>query len=269
MSERIGDRITISIENGVADMRLSRAEKMNSLDRGMWGALIETAERLDADLSVRVIVMSGEGRAFCAGLDMSEFEGMAGGDGGNPLSLLERSHGDANMMQHAILAWRRHRVPVVAAAHGVAVGGGLQLLASADVSYVHPETKMSVMEAKWGLIPDIGATNTAPFRIREDIVRELTYTARMFSGAEAQGYGFATHVSDAPLEDAMALAKEIAARNPHAVQRAKKLINAMQEKTPSEMLLMESELQTEIIGKPNQVEAIMAGLEKRPGVFKD
>ena len=269
MSERIGDRITVTIENGVADMRLSRPEKMNSLDRGMWDAMIETAERLDADRAVRVIVLSGEGKAFCAGLDMSEFQSMLEGGGDQPLPIAPRTHGDANKMQYAMLAWRRHRVPVIVAAHGVAVGGGLQLMASADISYVHPETKMSVLEAKWGLIPDIGATNMAPFRIREDIVRELTYTARMFSGVEAQGYGFATHVSETPLEDAMKLAREIAGRSPDAVQRAKKLINAMQAKTPSEMLQLESDLQSEIIGKPNQIEAIMAGLEKRAGNFKD
>lgn len=269
MSERIGDRITVSIDNGVADMRLSRPEKMNSLDRGMWGALSEAAEMLDADKSVRAIVMSGEGRAFCAGLDMSEFEGMLNGGGDDPMELTPRTHGDANLMQHAMLAWRRHRVPVIVAAHGVAVGGGLQLMSSADIRIVHPETKMSVLEAKWGLIPDIGATNMAPFSIREDIVRELTYTARMFTGAEAQAYGFATHVSETPLEDAMSLAEKIAGRNPHAVQRAKKLFNALPTSTPSEMLQMESNLQSEIIGQPNQIEAVMAGLEKRAGNFKD
>lgn len=269
MSERIGDRITVSVEHGVADVRLARPEKMNSLDRGMWDAFLETTERLDADKSVRVIVLSGEGRAFCAGLDMSEFQSMAGAGDEEPMKLSPRTHGDANKMQSAILSWRRHRAPVIAAVHGVAVGGGLQLMASADISFVHPETKLSVMEVKWGLIPDIGATNMEPFRIREDIVRELTYTARIFSGAEAQGYGFATHVSDAPLEDAMKLAQEIAARSPDAVQRSKQLFNAMQSNTPSQMLQMESDLQTEIMGKPNQLEAVMAGLEKRAGNFKD
>lgn len=266
-----------TIADGVVEARLMRPEKMNAVDRAMIEALVETGARLDVDKSVRAVVLSGEGRAFCAGLDMAEFERMAraklsggaGGDQGGDLDLMTRSHGDANALQQMAMVWRRLRAPVIAAAHGVVYGAGLQIMMGADIRILHPEAKLSVLEVQWGLIPDLGASVLLPFQVREDIARELTYTGRVFSGAEAQGYGFATHLSETPREEAIALAQRIAQRSPSAVQSAKRLYNAVQEMTPAQRLMLESELQNDLIGSPNQIEAAMAALQKREPSFKD
>lgn len=268
----MSERIETKVENGVAEVRLTRADKMNAVDRAMIEALIETGARLDADRSVRAVVLRGEGTAFCAGLDLAEFQKMAQarmtGAAAGP-DLMTRTHGDANDFQQMALVWRRLRAPVIAAVHGVAYGAGLQIMAAADIRIVHPEARLSVMEIKWGLMPDLGLSVLFPGHVREDVARELTYTGRVVSGREAERCGLATRVSETPAEDALALAREIAGRSPDAVQSAKRLFNAIQEKTPSERLLLESDLQGALIGSPNQIEAAMAGLQKREPTFKD
>lgn len=267
------DRVQITKEGGVADVRLVRSDKMNALDDKMFEALIAAAAELDADKSVRCVVLSGEGRAFCAGLDMGNFGRMAegGGDGGKPTKgrLAERTHGIANRPQQAVWGWRRLRVPVIAAVHGVALGGGFQVMLGADIRIVHPETKLSILEVKWGLVPDMSSTAIMRRFAREDVIRELTYTGRMFSGADAQAYGFVTHVSETPHEDAMALAREIASKSPDSVQTAKRLYNELGDRSDAEALLAESVAQDDLIGSKNQIEAVMAGLEKRAGAFAD
>ncbi len=273
----MGDRITVDISDGVADVRLNRADKMNALDEAMFEALVETPKQLEADRRVRCVVMSGEGRGFCAGLDMGNFAKMAeagsgSGDGGRPggrSTLSERTHGKANRAQQAVWGWRQLRVPVISAAHGVALGGGLQVFLGSDIRFVHPETKLSILEVKWGLIPDMAATAFLCNFVREDLIRELTYTGRIFSGVQAAEYGFATHVSETPLDDAMALAREIAAKSPDAVQTAKALYNGRPDRTEAEALQAESDLQETLMGSPNQVEAVMAGIQKRAGRFQD
>ena len=161
------------------------------------------------------------------------------------------------------------RPPVIAAVHGVAYGGGFQLMLGPDIRFVHPETRLAIMEAKWGLIPDMAGTPIMRSLASDDVIRELTYTARIFSGEEAKTYGFVTHLSETPHEDAMALARTIAAQSPSAVQRGKAMYNKLFESTHAEALMTESVLQEEVMGKPNQVEAVRAGLEKRPGQFSD
>ena len=270
----MSERIKVEISNGVADVRLVRTDKMNALDDAMFDALIATAADLEADKSVRVVVLSGEGRAFCAGLDMGNFGKMAdqSSDGGSPTGrepLATRTHGIVNRPQKAVWCWRQLRTPVIAAVHGVALGGGLQVMLGSDIRFVHPETKMSILEIKWGLVPDMGSTPIMRNLVREDIVRELTYTGRVFSGVEAKEFGFATHLSDTPLDDALALAKEIAAKNPHTVQAAKRMYNELGDKSDAEALLTESVEQDKLIGTPNQIESVMAGIQKRDGVFVD
>ncbi|MEO1101510.1 MAG: crotonase/enoyl-CoA hydratase family protein [Pseudomonadota bacterium] len=265
------DRISIDISGGVADVRLIRSDKMNALDDKMFKALIAATEALNADKSVRCVVLSGEGRAFCAGLDMGNFGKMADGAGSGvsrqPLEV--RTHGIANRPQHAVWGWRQLRVPVIAAVHGVALGGGLQVMLGSDIRIVHPETKLSILEVKWGLVPDMSSTAIMRQIVREDIVRELTYTGRMFSGAEAKEYGFATHLSETPHEDAMTLAAEIASKSPDSVQTAKRLYNELPDKSDAEALLGESIAQDSLVGTKNQIESIMAGMQKRAGVFED
>ncbi|MEQ9316394.1 MAG: crotonase/enoyl-CoA hydratase family protein, partial [Henriciella sp.] len=223
----MGDRIQITKSGGVADVKLVRSDKMNALDDAMFSALVDTTEELSKDKSVRCVVLSGEGRAFCAGLDMGNFGKMAsGGEGGSPSGrqpLETRTHGIANRAQQAVWGWHALPVPVIAAVHGVALGGGFQLSLGADIRIVHPDTKMSIMEIKWGLVPDMAGTAIMKNLCRDDVLRELTYTGRIFSGADAQGYGFATEVSATPYERAMELAKQIASKNPDAIRANKEI----------------------------------------------
>ena len=269
------DRISINISDGVADVRLIRTDKMNALDDAMFAALIEAGQSLASDASVRCVVISGDGRAFCAGLDMGSFGKMAegGGQGGDSndvtQGLAARTHGISNRAQYAVWAWRECPVPVIAAVHGVAFGGGFQLMLGSDIRIVHPETRLSVMEIKWGLVPDMGGTALMRNLVREDIVRELTYTGRQFSGVEAEQMGFATRTSETPLEDALALAREIAGKNPDAIVAAKRIFNSAADLTDAELLLQESTLQEGIIRTPNQVEAVLSTMEKRSPNYAD
>jgi len=272
----MSERISVKIEAGVADVRLTRADKMNALDDAMFEALLATGERLTKDKSVRVVVLSGEGRAFCAGLDMSNFGKMAApkgeaktSGGAVPGRLEQRTHGIANRPQYAAWLWRELPVPVIAAVHGVAYGGGFQVMLGADIRYVAPDTKLSIMEIKWGLVPDMAGTQIMRHLAREDIVRELTYTGRVFSGEEAGQYGFATRVTATPLDDALATAREIAGKSPSAIRAAKRLLNKAVSVDEAAGLIVESVEQEKLIGSPDQVEAIMSNLEKRVADYSD
>ncbi|MDX2233141.1 MAG: crotonase/enoyl-CoA hydratase family protein [Hyphomonadaceae bacterium] len=265
------DRIRVDVTDGVADVRLVRADKMNALDDAMFTALIETGEALKADSRVRAIVLSGEGRAFCAGLDMGNFAKMASGErkGGSGLVEHPRTPGGSNRAQHAVMVWREQPAPVIAAVHGVALGGGFQLMLGADIRIVAPDAKLAILEIKWGLVPDMGGMVLLRGLVRDDVARDLTYTGRMFTGAEALGYGLATRVAADPRAEALALAAEIAGKNPHAVRGAKRLFAAMADGDQHAILKLETEEQVALIGSPNQVEAVMAGLQKRTPTFAD
>ncbi|HMM15638.1 MAG TPA: crotonase/enoyl-CoA hydratase family protein [Parvibaculum sp.] len=273
----MSERISLSIEGGVADVRLTRADKMNALDDAMFEALISTGERLSQEKGVRAVVISGEGRAFCAGLDMGNFGRMAAPkekeESKSESSMIgrleKRTHGIANRPQHAVWVWRELPVPVIAAVHGTAFGGGFQLMLGADMRYVAPDTRLSIMEIKWGLVPDMAGTQIMRHLVREDIVRELTYTGRIFSGEEAGQYGFATRVTANPREEALATAREIAGKSPDAIRAAKRLLNLAPVAEPVAGLIAESVEQDRLIGSPNQIEAIMSNLEKRAANYKD
>ncbi|MFC0284038.1 crotonase/enoyl-CoA hydratase family protein [Camelimonas abortus] len=266
-------RISITIANGVADVKLVRADKMNALDDAMFNALLEAIETLKQDPKVRAVVLSGEGRAFCAGLDMGNFGKMAEGarkeGGAIPRDLAARTHGVANRPQYAVWGWRELPVPVIAAVHGVAFGGGFQLALGADMRYVTPDARMSVMEIKWGLVPDMAGTQIMRHLAREDVVRELTYTGRIFTGEEALTLGFATRVCADPYAGAMETARQIADRSPDAIRAAKRILNRAVVVSPVEGLTDEAEEQQKLIGSPNQVEAIMSNLQKRPASYAD
>jgi enoyl-CoA hydratase/carnithine racemase len=266
------DRISVTIENGVADVRLIRVDKMNALDDAMFSALIETGERLKTEAGVRAVVLSGDGRAFCAGLDMGNFGKMASGErrGSDTLVTAGRTPGGSNRAQHAVMVWREIPVPVIAAVHGVAFGGGFQLTLGADIRYVTADARMSIMEIKWGLVPDMAGLVLMRHLARDDVVRELTYTGRQFSGEEALAYGFATRVCADPRAEALALAAEIAAKNPHAIRGDKRLFDlAATGADQHAVLLQESVEQIALIGSPNQIEAVMSTMEKRAGKFAE
>ncbi len=265
------DRIRVEISGGVADVRLVRADKMNALDDAMFSALIETGERLKTEKGVRAIVLSGEGRAFCAGLDTENFGKMASGqrNGEGRLVTDDRTPGGANRAQHAVMVWREQPVPVIAAVHGAALGGGFQVMLGADMRFIAPDAKLSILEIKWGLVPDMGGMVLLRGLVRDDIARELTYTGRMFTGAEAKDIGIATRVCADPRAEALAVAAEIAGKSPHAIRGAKRLFAAIADSDQHAILKLESVEQTALIGTPNQVEAVMANLQKRTANFAD
>jgi enoyl-CoA hydratase/carnithine racemase len=270
----MNERVRIEIEAGVADVRMVRVDKMNALDDAMFAELVAAGERLRREPGVRAVVLSGEGRAFCAGLDMGNFGRMAqgrppGGATANEQGLGSRTHGPANRAQYAAWVWREIPVPVIAAVHGVAFGGGLQVALGADMRFVAPDARMAVLEIKWGLVPDMAGTQLMRGLVREDVVRELTFTGRIFSGEEALALGFATRVCADPRAEALRTAREIAGRNPDAVRAAKRLLNAAPTGDAAAGLLAESVEQAALIGSPNQVEAVMSNLEKREPVFID
>ncbi|TNE52270.1 MAG: crotonase/enoyl-CoA hydratase family protein [Sphingomonadales bacterium] len=261
------DRISIELgDDGVAQVRFTRADKLNALDHSMFEAIISAGSALHKMKGLRAVVLSGEGRAFCAGLDLSNFARQPSPD--EP-ELTERTHGNANRPQQAAMLWRKLPVPVIAAVHGVCFGGGLQIASGADIRVVHPETRMSIMEMKWGLVPDMGGYALWRGLVRDDVLRELVYTNREFSGAEAQTLGLATIVDEDPLARATGIACEIANRNPHAIRAAKRLHAGMAERSVDAILLEESIEQHAIIRSKNQVEAVMAGMEKRKPTFDD
>jgi enoyl-CoA hydratase/carnithine racemase len=271
----MNDRVTVDLKDGVADVRLVRADKMNALDNAMFEALVETGERLKAAKDVRAVVLSGEGRAFCAGLDMGNFAQMASGERkGGERSVDElvkgRTPAGANRAQQACYVWREIPVPVIAAVHGVAFGGGFQLALGADLRFVTADAKLAVLEIKWGLVPDMAGIVLMRGLIRDDVARELTWSGRIFSGDEALQMGLATRVCGDPREDALAFAREIALKNPHAIRAGKRLLNlAQSDADVSEIFLEETREQVALIGSANQVEAVMANMQKRAPAFAD
>ncbi|BFM15503.1 crotonase/enoyl-CoA hydratase family protein [Maricurvus nonylphenolicus] len=255
--------IDYQVKGGIARVTLNRPDKMNALNLDLFEALIETGEAIKKDGSVRVVVLSGEGKAFCAGLDMELM--MSGG----AADLVERAYGICNLFQQAAWIWREVPVPVIAAVQGSCLGGGLQLMCGADIRYIHPQTKLSIMEMKWGIVPDMAGTQLWSAYVREDIIRELTYTARVFSGVEAERYGFATRLCDDPLTEALETAAQIANKNPDAIRAAKRLINNQRQPDVEAGILAESVEQDALMGKTNQIEAVTANFEKRAPKFID
>lgn len=266
------ERVTIAVKDGVADVRLNRPEKLNALDQAMFDGLVAAGDEIAADPSVRAVVLSGEGRAFCAGLDLGSFQAMAAADRGSGVTsrLGDRSSGRiTNHGQQAAYTWAELPVPVIAAVHGVALGGGLQVALGADLRIVAPDAQMSVLEIRWGLIPDMTGTHTLRRLVGLDVAKELTWTGRMVSGEEAVSLGLATRVSQDPLADALALAQQIAASNPHAIRAGKRLLNQSGLVDVAQQFKDESREMGDLIGSPNQVEAVTAWFEKRQPVFDD
>ena len=267
----VEERVRVTVDDrGVAEVAMVRADKMNAIDAAMFKGLIGAIDQLRSDKRVRIVVVHGEGRAFCAGLDMGRFREMGSGQTSGTLGdILERTHGLANGPQQVAWGWRELPVPVIAAVHGAAFGGGLQIALGADIRCVHPDAQLAVMEIKWGLVPDMAGCVLLTELARPDVVRELTFTGRIVSGTEALALGLATRVSSNPLEEARALAALIATRSPDAIRAAKRLLNGASPVDAAQVLMAESQEQQRLIGSPNQREAAVAGLEKRDPKFLD
>lgn len=266
------DRVQVTMDGGVADVRLTRGDKMNALDPAMFAAIIDTIDTLKAAPGLRAVVLSGEGRAFCAGLDLVSMQAGAGGDGtvgASGSDLAARDHGLSNGPQYVAWGWRELSVPVIAAVHGVAFGGGFQIMSGADIRFAHPATRMAIMEMKWGLVPDMAGFALWRTLVRDDVLRELCYTNREFSGEEAHRLGFVSHLAGDPHAAALALAHDIAAKHPQAVRGVKRLANLVAHADDATILLAESEEQLKVIRTPNQVEAVMAEMQRRAPEFRD
>ncbi len=264
---RENDRVSLALgADGVAQVRLTRDEKLNALDDAMIEALLDVGMTLFDMPGLRAVVLAGEGRAFCAGLDLAA---MAAPDALGAAPLAERTHGNANRFQQVALQWRKLPVPAIAAIHGVCFGGGLQIAAGADIRVVAPDARLSIMELKWGLVPDMGGCAVWKNQVREDVLRLLTYTNREFSGEEALGHGLATLADPNPVARATAIATDIAARSPTAIRAAKSLFNRSADLSFDEILMAESIEQQRLIGTRNQIEAVASQMEGRAAGFVD
>jgi enoyl-CoA hydratase/carnithine racemase len=260
------ERVRVEIADHVATVTLARPEKHNALDQRMFAAVVAAAEHVAAEPSVRAVVLHGEGPSFCSGLDVSSGlspdDGLADGD--------QALVGEVpNRFQRVAYDWVTLPVPVIAAVHGNCLGGGLQIALGADIRIATPDARLSVMEVKWGLVPDMSITQTLPRLVGIDVAKELTFTGRIFDGEEALRLGVVTRLSEDPLAEARQLADEIVARSPDAVRGAKRLFERSWNAAAQEGLALEAETQRELIGSANQIAAVTAGLTKQPPQFVD
>lgn len=266
LSYENNERVAIEVVGHVAHVRLVRGDKMNALDPEMFESIIRAQLALSKSRGIRAVVLSGEGRAFCAGLDLAS---MATVGQNEQTPLTERTYGNANKFQEVSVGWRKLPMPVIAAVHGVCFGGGMQIASGADIRVVHPETRMAIMELKWGIIPDMGGFQLWRGTVRDDVLRRLVYTYEEFTGEQALDWGLATELAIEPLDRAADLARTIATRNPNAIREAKALFGTYLDLEPDDILMEESIRQGRLIGTKNQMEAVTSQLAKRPGEFVD
>ena len=261
------ERVTVDVAHGVADIRMTRAEKRNALDFAMFEALDAAASELRDRADVRAAVLSGEGPSFCAGLDFPSFiaEGRDIAE-----AMFDHRDGDrANLAQRVTYDWQRLPMPVIAALRGHCIGGGAQLALGTDIRIASPDTTIAIREIQFGLIPDMGLTQTLPTLVGLDVAKELVFTGRGVAADEALRIGLVTRIADDPRAAALELAREIAARSPDAIRRGKRLLNAAARARSEDSLALEEELQRELLGSPNQVAAVRAALSGEPARFDD
>lgn len=262
------DRLDIQIKDHVAEVRLNRPEKKNALDATFFKELALAGEDLQNNDDIRAVVMYGHGNCFCAGIDTSALMEFASDIDKMRAELRTRSENDrGNKFQRPTVAWQDLKVPVIAAIEGVAFGGGIQLALAADFRFAAPDARLSIMEAKWGIIPDMGISQSLPQLLRADIAKELIMTGRILDATEAHELGLVTYVTNDPVNDARKMAADLAARSPDSIQKSKALVDELWG-VGREKLLLEGELQADIIGFPHQMETVMAQMQKRKPVYK-
>jgi enoyl-CoA hydratase/carnithine racemase len=266
VEQLIEERVQVAVRDHIATVTLSRPDKHNALDQAMFEAIVLAAEEVASAPGVRVVVLHGAGPSFCSGLDLSSL--MSGQDGVE--GVRDELRGEVpNRFQRVAYDWVTLPVPVIAAIHGNCLGGGLQIALGADIRIAAPDARLSVMEIRWGLVPDMSLSQTLPRVVGIDVAKELVLTGRVFSGEEAVALGVVTRAAPDPLAAANQLAAEIAARSPDAVRSAKRLLSEAWNSAPREGLALEAELQRQLIGSPNQLAAVTAGLTKEPARFTD
>jgi enoyl-CoA hydratase/carnithine racemase len=263
------------MDRGVADVTLNRPEKMNALDGAMFEGLIEAGERLKADPAVRAVVISGAGAVFCAGLDVHTLETITSrapiqqGPSPEEIATEQRPYGVANRVQYAVWVWHELPAPVIAAVHGAAMGSGLELALGADLRIVSPDARMAMVEVGWGMVPDMCGVHLLQRLARDDMIRELMFTSREFTGAEAVALGLASRTASDPRGEALALAHEIAGKSPDAVRAAKRLLNFARDREAGDILWRETEEALDVFGRANQIEAFQAHAAGRAPRFVD
>jgi enoyl-CoA hydratase/carnithine racemase len=268
--EQQAERVRVQVgDDGVAVVTLVRGEKHNALDLAMFEQIVGAAEQLRDAPGVRAVVLHGEGKSFCSGLDVVSMM-QSGRLTAEQLVAREGADGLANLPQRAAFDWVQVAAPVIVAIHGNCFGGGLQIALGGDIRIAAPDARLSIMEVKWGLVPDMGMTQTLPRLMPIDRAKELTFTGRVVSGEEAASLGLVTRVAPDPLAAALELATEIAGKSPDATRRAKRLYeDTWTSSDRAAGLLLESELQAQVIGGANQIAAVTAGMSGEAPAFVD
>jgi enoyl-CoA hydratase/carnithine racemase len=256
-------RVTLEIDDHVAHVRLNRPEKMNAVDGAMFAALLEAGDALKRAAGVRAVVLSGNGRGFCAGIDLGNLAS------GGKIDLESLDEAGMTAPQRCVMQWRALPAPVIASVHGVAFGAGLQIALGADIRIARPDAKLAFMEAKWGLVPDMAGVYLAERLLRGDVAADLIYSGRAVTGAEALGLGLVTRLSEEPLGEAMRLARELAGNSPDAVRTAKRILNAAAGAAPREVFLAESTNQRRLLKSANHREAVRARLQQETPHFTE
>jgi enoyl-CoA hydratase/carnithine racemase len=260
-------RLTVTRDGPLAEVMLNRPDKRNALDMALFDALSAAGAALKGAEGLRAVILHGAGPAFCAGIDTAEFMAMAQRLEAVKAEMLSPAPGRPNRFQRPCTVWADLDVPVIAAVHGVCLGAGLQLALGADIRLASPEARFSVMEARWGLIPDMGITQTLPRLMRADLAKDLILTARMLEAPEALALGLVTRLEADPLAAARALAARLAQVSPDVLRAGKRLVEDTWTLPPGPGLRREAELQAGLIGSPNQIEAVMAGMTGRTPRF--
>jgi enoyl-CoA hydratase/carnithine racemase len=260
------ERVVLEVSDHVATVTLARPEKHNALDPPMFAAIADAIDRLSTMPELRAVVLHGAGPSFCSGIDLASLMSANDGLGG----VLEELQGEVpNRFQRIAYGWLTLPVPVIAAVHGNCLGGGLQIALAADIRIATPDARLSVMEVRWGLIPDMSLTQSLPRLVGLDVAKELTYTSRVFSGEEALSLGAVTRLAHDPLGAAQELAREIATKSPDAIRGAKRLLDGAWNRPAKDGLTLEAQIQRKLIGSPNQLAAVAAGLAQKPAQFSD
>lgn len=259
--------ISVNREGPVATVTLHRPDKHNAVNLEMFGALVDAGRELAAERSVRAIVLDGAGESFCAGIDLSVLQA----DGLSQLASRMQPEEDspANFFQRAAYIWREVPQPVICALHGAAFGAGFQIAMGADLRYARPDCRLSVMEIKWGIIPDMAISRTLAGVLPVDKQKELAWTGRVVDAPEALQLGLVSGVVDDPQKVAMEAATAIAGRSPGAIRAIKRLFEESPTMSVADALQLEAQLQMELLGGPNQAEAVAANMEKRAPKFTD
>ena len=280
----IHERIKLTVKEHVAHVVLARADKMNALDTQMIEGIESVGEIIKADKTIRAVVLSADGEHFCAGLDKSNFtsllenanmsldsdkQSVSKAGHKKSIKLVERTHGIANVYQYVVWMWRELTMPVIVAIQGITFGGGLQLMLGGDCRFASPNSRFSILEMKWGLIPDMGGLQIMRNLVRDDVIRMLSYTAQEFTAEQAKEWGFITDIVEDPVAHAIGLADEIARQSPDAIRATKKVIGESYRLSVEEGLLLEAQEQDKLLGKTNQVEAVMSQLYGRQAKFVD